>query len=98
MPANRETVTFDYGIPAELFMGKRKGGARQPLRYRRFATAAEAIRFAVGRSTFMWSRNCRPRLVYFLAMEMTRRRFASTISFLAWRDPGRQYRPDEGGR
>src|SRR5262249_7896292 len=26
-----------------------------------------------------------PRLVYFLAMEMTRRRFASTISFLAWR-------------
>src|SRR5262244_182552 len=46
-PADRETVTFDYGIPAELFMGKRKGGARQPLRYRRFATAAEAIRFAV---------------------------------------------------
>ena len=27
-------------------MGKRKGG-RQQLRYRRFATAAEAIRFAV---------------------------------------------------
>ena len=39
-------MTFDYGIPAELFMGKRKGGPRQ-LRYRRFATAAEAIRFAV---------------------------------------------------
>jgi hypothetical protein len=39
-------VTFDYGMPAELFMGKRKGGPRQ-LRYRRFATAAEAIRFAV---------------------------------------------------
>jgi len=38
---------FDYGIPAELFMGKRKGGPRQPLRYRRFATAAEAILFAV---------------------------------------------------
>src|SRR5262249_26833275 len=43
----RETLTFDYGPPAELFMGKRKGGARQPLRYRRFATAAEAIRFAI---------------------------------------------------
>src|SRR6185437_15791674 len=28
------------------------------------------------------SRNCSPRLVYFLAIEMTRRRFASTISFL----------------
>src|SRR6266511_2065871 len=31
------------------------------------------------------SRNWRPRLVYFLAIEMTRRRFASTISFFAWR-------------
>ena len=28
-------------------MAKRKGGARQPLGYRRFANAAEAIRFAV---------------------------------------------------
>ena len=32
------------------------------------------------------SRNCRPRLVYFLAMEITRRRLASIISFLASRD------------
>jgi hypothetical protein len=47
MPADRETATFDYGIPAELFMGARKGGPRQRLNYRRFATAAEAIRFAV---------------------------------------------------
>ena len=47
MPADRETVTFDYGIRAELFMAKRQGGPRQPLHYRRFATAAEAIRFAV---------------------------------------------------
>ena len=47
MPADRETVTFDYDIPAELFMAKRKGGPRQPLSYRRFATAAEAILFAV---------------------------------------------------
>ena len=47
MPADRETATFDYGVPAELFIGKRKAGARQPLTYRRFATAAEAIRFAV---------------------------------------------------
>jgi hypothetical protein len=46
MPADRETVTFGYGAPAELFMAKRKGGPQQ-LRYRRFATAAEAIRFAV---------------------------------------------------
>ncbi len=41
------TMTFDYEAPAELFMAKRKGGARQPLGYRRFSTAAEAIRFAV---------------------------------------------------
>lgn len=40
-------MNFDYDTPAELFMAKRKGGARQPLGYRRFATAAEAIRFAV---------------------------------------------------
>ena len=39
-------MTFDYGVPAELFMGERKG-PRQRLGYRRFATAAEAIRFAV---------------------------------------------------
>ena len=47
MPTDRETVTFDYGIPAELFMAKHKARARQPLTYRRFATAAEAIRFAI---------------------------------------------------
>ncbi|CSI69852.1 Uncharacterised protein [Vibrio cholerae] len=31
------------------------------------------------------SKNCRPRLVYFLAIEITRRKFASTISFFARR-------------
>ena len=40
-------MTFDYAASAELFMAKRRQGARQPLSYRRFATAAEAIRFAV---------------------------------------------------
>ena len=46
-------MTFDYGLPADLFMLKRKVGlkrkaaARQRLGYRRFATAAEHIRFAV---------------------------------------------------
>lgn len=40
-------MTFDYRSPAELFLGKRKGGPRHGLGYRRFATAAEAIRFAV---------------------------------------------------
>jgi len=40
-------MKFDYDMPAELFMAKRKGSAHQRLGYRRFATAAEAIRFAV---------------------------------------------------
>jgi hypothetical protein len=40
-------VAFDYGSPAELFTATRKGGPRQKLGYRRFATAAEALRFAV---------------------------------------------------
>jgi hypothetical protein len=35
-------MTFDYCSPAELFTAKRKGGSRQRLGYRRFATAAEA--------------------------------------------------------
>ena len=40
-------TTFDYAASAELFIPKRKRGARQPLSYRRFDTAAEAIRFAI---------------------------------------------------
>jgi hypothetical protein len=40
-------MKFDYDMPAELFMAKRKGKTHQRLGYRRFATAAEAIRFAI---------------------------------------------------
>ena len=42
-------MEFDYDSPAELFIPKRKGigGARSPMTYRRFATAGEAIRFAI---------------------------------------------------
>ena len=41
-------MTFDYTASAELFIPKKgKAGADQPVSYRRFATAAEAIRFAV---------------------------------------------------
>jgi hypothetical protein len=40
-------MAFDYNSPAELFMPKRRAGRRPPMGYRRFATAAEAIRYAV---------------------------------------------------
>jgi len=41
-------MAFDYDSPAELFMPKHKGIRRRATpHYRRFATAAEAIRFAV---------------------------------------------------
>ncbi len=37
--------SFDYNAPAELFLAKRAKGCRT--KYRRFATAAEALRYAV---------------------------------------------------
>jgi hypothetical protein len=41
-------MEIDYDSPAELFIPKRGGRERrQTINYRRFATAAEAIRFAV---------------------------------------------------
>jgi hypothetical protein len=38
---------FDYSIEAELFSGFARAFRRQPVGYRRFASAAEAIRFAM---------------------------------------------------
>ena len=40
-------MTFDYAASAELFLPKGKPGARRTTSYRRFRTAAEAIRFAI---------------------------------------------------
>jgi len=51
VPANREQTPnpdlgdFDYGAPAELFQTVNKKFATK--RYRRFDTAAEAVRFAI---------------------------------------------------
>ena len=38
--------SFDYNAPAELFLAKPAKSSRT--KYRRFATAAEALRYAVG--------------------------------------------------
>jgi hypothetical protein len=39
-------MSFDYDAPAELFLATSMKGSRRK-KYRRFATAAEAIRYAV---------------------------------------------------
>ena len=41
------TELFDYSMSAELFSSKGKHRGRQPLGYKRFACAAQAIRFAI---------------------------------------------------
>jgi hypothetical protein len=38
---------FNYGAPAELFPTRRRQLRREPLRYKRFPQAAQAIRFAM---------------------------------------------------
>ncbi len=38
---------FDYGAGAELFTNKSKWSRRAPVGYKRFARAADAIRFAI---------------------------------------------------
>ena len=40
-------MKFNYSAPAELFISKPRVGSRTRIKYRRFATAAEAIRHAV---------------------------------------------------
>jgi hypothetical protein len=47
MSATDINESFDYGMSAELFSSRASNGRRQPLSYRRFAQAAEAIRFAI---------------------------------------------------
>jgi len=40
-------TAFDYGLAAELFPTRSRKARRQPLGYKRFARAADAIRFAI---------------------------------------------------
>ena len=41
---SRQRIAFDYSSPAELYLSRRRGRHTD---YRRFATATEAIRYAV---------------------------------------------------
>jgi hypothetical protein len=43
----RARSRFDYGTEAELFHARSRTGRRQPVGYRRFTEAADAIRFAI---------------------------------------------------
>jgi hypothetical protein len=40
-------IAFDFDAPAELFSSVGQGAARGTMQYRRFATGAEAIRYAI---------------------------------------------------
>jgi hypothetical protein len=42
-----DMAAFDYDAEAELFPGAARPARRQPIGYRRFASAAEALRFAM---------------------------------------------------
>jgi hypothetical protein len=42
-----ELERFNYSANAELFSARHRNARRQPLEYKRFARAADAIRFAI---------------------------------------------------
>jgi hypothetical protein len=60
-------ASFDYSEPAELFGGSNWSGRRTSIAYRRFETAAEAIRFAIEELDDSARRSC--------VLEVNERRF-----------------------
>lgn len=51
MTASKMTAHFDFAGPAELFIGGGRFGKRPRIIYRRFATGAEAVQFAIERQS-----------------------------------------------
>jgi hypothetical protein len=45
--ATDDVAAFDYGAEAELFPTRSRKSTRRPIGYKRFARAADAIRFAI---------------------------------------------------
>jgi hypothetical protein len=45
--AKEAVIGFDYGAEAELFSSRNRKSRRQPVGYRRFTHAADAVRFAI---------------------------------------------------
>jgi hypothetical protein len=46
-PHNTQTIEFDYQCAAELFPTRSRKPRRNPVTYKRFDTAAKALRFAI---------------------------------------------------
>jgi len=64
----KDISTFDYTAPAELFPTRNRKGNR-PMGYRRFASAAEAVRFAIEELS--------PELLIGAQLEVEEQRFGS---------------------
>ena len=67
--AEVRATEFDYNAPAELFATRKRVPRRQPLGYKRFAQAAQAIRFAI--------EDLAPELLIGAYLEVEERRYSS---------------------